>query len=47
MHLSGPPVMTKQAALTGLPAALKRTLQNEKEGEGETVHGDHAVGGGC
>jgi len=42
-----PPVVIKQAALTGLPAALQCTLQDKKEGEGEAVHGDHAVEGGC
>jgi len=39
--------MTKQAVLTGLPAALKYTLQDQKEGESEAMHGDHAVERSC
>ena len=42
-----PPIMTRQAVLTGLPAALKYTLQDQKEGESEAMHGDHAVERSC
>ena len=40
-------IMIKHAALTDLPVALKCTLQDKKEGEGEAVHRDHAVEGSC
>jgi len=46
MHLSGT-ANHNEAALTGLPAALQCTLQDKEEGEGEAMHGDHAVGRSC